>query len=75
MNKPEDIIAKLSQLFEKLYVGTDCSTIFKVGEVCDMLKPVFGFNGDDVEQGNKILQLSQMTKPTKQLLQSESSSP
>ena len=49
---------KIAKLFRTLYVGTDCQTTFKVGEVCDMIKDCFPFKGDDVSKGDKILNLT-----------------
>lgn len=64
MNKPEDIVANLAHMFKKLYIETDCQTKLSLSEVNDMIRFCFGFNGDVVEQGEKILELAQMTKVT-----------
>ena len=50
---------RLDKLFRKLYTDVDCQTTYKVGEVCDMIKDCYSFQGSDAEKGNKILQLTE----------------
>ena len=52
------IVERLAKLFRKMYVGTDCQTTFKLHDVSMLIRECFAFEGDNLETGEMILNLT-----------------
>lgn len=52
------IVEKLAKMFRKLYDETDCSTTLSLHDVNMMIRHCFDFEGDNLETGELILNLT-----------------